>query len=176
MFSLASLFRPTPVAAPPVPHAVVKTKLKQVHGTWLAICIGIVGPAEGLREKAYRDPVGIPTICFGETLNVHMGDVKSAAECKALLGDRLQVFNEGVNSCVHVPMSDARRAAVVSFTYNVGVGSFCGSTFAKRLNAHDEHACDELLKWTKATYLGRRITLPGLVNRRNEELKYCEAA
>lgn len=159
-----------------VPHATVKKKLRNAHAGWLSLCIAITGSFEGLREVAYRDPVGIPTICFGETKGVHMGDVKTEAGCRAMLGTRLQEFNDGVNGCVHVPMSDPRRAAVVSFTYNVGVKAFCSSTFAKRLNANDDHACDELLKWTKATYLGRRITLPGLVNRRNEERVYCEAA
>lgn len=149
---------------------------RKTHGTWMAVCVGLVGGCEGLREKAYKDPVGIPTVCFGETKNVHMGDTHSVDECKAMLGDRLQEFNDGVNSCVHVPMSDSRRAAVVSFTYNVGVSSFCHSSLARRLNESDPHACDELLKWTKATYLGRRITLPGLVNRRNQEHAFCEAA
>ena len=33
----------------------------------LAIATAIAMPAEGLRQWAYRDPVGLPTICFGST-------------------------------------------------------------------------------------------------------------
>lgn len=98
-----------------------------------------------------------------------MGDRHTTGECQAMLGVRLEEFNEGVNACLRVPLSDTRRAAVVSFSYNVGVGAFCKSTFARRLNERDAAACDELLKWTTAG----GITLPGLVRRRKQERQLC---
>lgn len=137
--------------------------------TWAAICVACVAGFEGLRTYAYRDAVNIPTICYGETLGVQMGDKKTEADCKTMLASRLQEFNRGVDRCVHVPMSEARRAAVVSFTYNVGVGALCKSTFAKRLNANDPKACDELLKWDKAG--GRKLA--GLTRRRAAERTLC---
>jgi lysozyme len=142
---------------------------KRKAAGWAAIAVVCVGGFEGLRQTAYRDPVGIPTVCFGETRGVRMGDHHTTDECKAMLAGRLEEFNDGVNRCVHVQMSDPRRAAVVSFSYNVGVGAFCKSSFARRLNAGDPDACDELLKWTKA----KGITFPGLVRRREEERKLC---
>lgn len=152
---------------------------KVVHGTWLSICVALTGGFEGCREYAYRDPVGIPTVCFGETAGVKLGDHYTHAQCEDMLAGRLPNYDAGVSSCVHAPMSEARRAAVVSFTYNVGIAAFCHSAFAQRLNDNDPHACDELLKWTTAhkVIAGRRvaITLPGLVNRRNKEHEYCEA-
>lgn len=144
---------------------------KKVAGTWLAIAIVSVGTFEGVRTVAYRDPVGIPTVCFGETKNVRMGDKHTLEECKNMLGDRLVEFNEGVSSCVKAPMSEPRRAAMVSFAYNVGTGAFCNSTLVRKLNANDPSACDELLKWTKA----KGMTLPGLVRRRAEERELCLA-
>ncbi len=42
--------------------------------TWIAICVGCVASFEGLRTIAYRDPIGIPTVCFGETAGVKLGD------------------------------------------------------------------------------------------------------
>lgn len=138
---------------------------------WAAIAVACVAGFEGLRTVAYRDPVGIPTLCFGSTTGVKMGDRKTVDECKALLVEELETFARGVDACVSVPMSDSRKAAMVSFAYNVGTGAFCKSTLVRRLNAGDPGACDELRKWTKA----KGITLPGLVRRREEERRLCLA-
>ena len=40
----------------------------------LVLATALAVPAEGLRQKAYKDPVGIPTVCFGSTKGVKMGD------------------------------------------------------------------------------------------------------
>lgn len=137
--------------------------------SWAAICVGCVASFEGLRTVAYLDPVNIATICYGETQGVKLGQSATPDQCKALLSDRLQQFNEGVSRCISAPMSPARRAAVVSFSYNVGVGALCSSTFAKKLNAGDPTACDELLRWTRA----KGVVLPGLVKRREQERALC---
>jgi len=142
---------------------------KKKAAGWAAIAVVCVGGFEGLRTVAYRDPVGIPTLCFGETKGVRMGDKATADECRVMLAGRLEEFARGVDACVSVPMSDSRKAAMVSFAYNVGTGAFCKSTLVRRLNVGDPAACDELLKWTSA----KGITLPGLVNRRKEERKLC---
>ena len=46
-----------------------------------ALAIAIAAPAEGLRQVAYRDPVGITTICFGSTKGVKMGDTATFEQC-----------------------------------------------------------------------------------------------
>ncbi|WP_375337396.1 glycoside hydrolase family protein [Rhizobium binae] len=46
----------------------------------------------GVSTKAYRDIVGVPTISFGGTLGVKMGDTATMGECKAMLGDALVEF------------------------------------------------------------------------------------
>jgi lysozyme len=143
--------------------------ITQKRLTWAAIGVTCVAGFEGLRTYAYRDPVNIPTICYGETLGVKMGDRKTEYECKTMLTSRLEQFNRGVDKCIRAPMSESRRAAMVSFSYNVGTGAFCKSTLARRLNARDPLACDELLKWDKA---GGRA-LPGLTRRRIAERTLC---
>jgi len=142
---------------------------KRKAAGWAVIAVVCVGGFEGLRTVAYRDPVGIPTICFGSTTGVKMGDRKTVDECKALLAEELEAFARGVDACLKVPVSDTRKAALVSFAYNVGTGAFCKSTLVRKLNAGDPNACDELLRWTSA----KGITLPGLVNRRKEERALC---
>ena len=138
--------------------------------TWLAICVGCVASFEGLRTVAYLDPVGIPTVCFGETAGVRLGDKYTAEECRALLGTRVAEFGEAVDRCVTVPLPPTRKAALGSFAYNVGERAFCESTLVKKLNSGDTvGACDQLLRWTKA----RGIEWPGLVKRRQQERQLC---
>lgn len=137
---------------------------------WVSICVACVAGEEGLRTVAYKDPVGIPTICFGETKGVKLGDKATVEQCKAMLGDRVLEFGRGVDSCVRVELPETRKAAFVSFSYNVGTEAFCKSTLVKKLNAGDTvGACDELLRWTSA----KGITLPGLVKRREQERAMC---
>lgn len=145
--------------------------IQRKHAAWLSICIGCVAGAEGLRTVAYKDPVGIPTICFGETRGVELGQSATPAECKAMLGERVLEFGAAVDRCVHTPMSPRRKAGLTSFAYNVGTDAFCKSTLVMRLNIGDPNACDEMLRWTKA----KGITLPGLVKRREQERALCLA-
>lgn len=136
----------------------------------LAIAVSLVAGAEGLRNYAYEDPVGIPTICFGETRGVKMGDHKTTEECKQMLGTRLVEFSAGVDKCLTRPVPDESYAAFLSFAYNVGTGNFCKSSVARKANVGDlAGACDALLQWTKAG----GVELPGLVKRRQDERALC---
>ncbi len=147
-----------------------QTTQKNKTAAWVAICVACVSGFEGLRQVAYRDPVGIPTICFGETQGVELGQKRTVEECKDMLADSLERANAAVSRCVYVPMSDERRAALVSFTYNVGGNAFCGSTLVKQLNAgYTVDACNQLLRWNRA----KGIVLPGLTNRREQERALC---
>lgn len=137
-----------------------------------AAAVALVGGFEGLRTYAYRDPIGIPTICFGETRGVKMGDRATPAECKSMLRDRLAEFETGMTKCIREPdrVPDPSFAAFLSFTYNVGEGAFCKSTLVRKLNAGDlRGACNELSKWDRAA----GIRLPGLTKRRQEEHALC---
>ncbi|MDQ1921299.1 lysozyme [Massilia pseudoviolaceinigra] len=137
---------------------------------WCAIAVTIVGGFEGLRQAAYLDPVGIPTICFGETKGVRLGQRATLDQCKAMLAASLQLANHAVDDCIRAPLPDYRRAALVSFAYNVGQPALCGSTLARKMNAGDvEGGCDELLRWT----IAKGIRLPGLVKRRQAERNLC---
>lgn len=136
------------------------------------VLVSLVGGFEGLRTVAYLDPVGIPTVCFGETKGVKLGDRYTKEECKDMLKESLVEHERGMRKCLGRPddIPDLTYGAFLSFTYNVGVGAFCKSTMARKANAGDlVGACNELPRWTKA----KGITLPGLVTRREEEKKMC---
>lgn len=136
-----------------------------------AIGIASIAGYEGLRTKAYLDPVGIPTICYGYTQNVFLGMTKTKEECVVLLQEEVNNFTQAVLRHSKVDLSQGELDAYVSFTYNVGEGAFARSTLLKKLNSGDRlGACKELLKWV---YAGKKV-LPGLVARRKAESKTCE--
>lgn len=140
----------------------------------LATAIAI--PAEGLRQRAYLDPVNVPTICFGSTKGVKLGDYKTVEECKALLTQEMLHSITTTDSCVPnapIPVLAAFSDAV----FNMGPTIACDtskSTAAKFLKAGNwEAACRELPKWNKARIAGVLTELPGLTKRRVEEMKLC---
>lgn len=60
--------------------------------------------------------------------------------------------------------------AMVSFTYNIGVGAFSSSTLLRKVRAFpdDPTIRDEFLRWV---YSGG-VVVPGLVNRRTKEANF----
>lgn len=122
---------------------------------------------EGCRLKAYRDPVGIPTIGYGRIKGVKMGDVISQEQADNWLLEEIEnEYAPGVEGLVKVEITDNQFAALVSFAYNLGVGALAKSTLLRKLNAGDyAGASQEFGKWSKA---GGK-TLPGLVRRRAAE-------
>lgn len=138
--------------------------------TWLAVALTAVAGFEGLRTEAYKDPVGIPTICFGYTPGVQLGDKATVEECKQLLTDEVIVHGLDVSNVVKVSLSHEEQAAYTSFAYNVGARAFGNSTLLRKLNAGDRTgACNELPRWVYA----KGIKLPGLVKRRIAERDLC---
>lgn len=125
---------------------------------------------EELRNAAYYDPVQIPTICYGHTETAKIGQVKSDAECLNLLLGDMSEYVFAVASLVKVEMPDTRKAALVSFAYNVGVYNFKTSTLLKKLNNGDTiGACNELDRWVYA----KGVRLRGLERRRAAEKELC---
>lgn len=125
---------------------------------------------EGLRLEAYICPAGVPTIGYGSTRGVRLGDRISEAQAEALLRRDLLRFERAVNDLVKVPLTQGQFDALVSFAYNVGEGSLASSTLLKRLNAgRYAEAADQFLRWNKARVNGRLTALPGLTRRREAE-------
>lgn len=148
-----------------------KTRLKK-GSTILALAVATVGVWEGLRLVAYRDIVGVPTVCFGETRGVKMGDRYTKEQCETMLGDGLKEFEQNMRRCLKDPddIPDGAYVAFLSLSYNIGTGAFCRSSIARAANQKDyKRACDNLLLYNKAG--GRKVQ--GLVNRRNHERKIC---
>lgn len=136
----------------------------------LLIATPFVGQWEGLRTEAYLDPVGIPTICYGHTRGVEIGDQISAQECHDLLTVELREYLAAVDDFIYVDMPDTRRAALTSFAYNVGIENFKRSTLRRKMNeGKTQAACEELRRWVFA----KGKFLSGLKRRREAEYRLC---
>ena len=140
----------------------------------MALAVAIAMPAEGLRQYAYRDPVGILTVCYGTTgSSVVSGKNYSLAECKALLERDMLEAIEQVERC-HPGLPTEVLAAFSDAVYNIGPKVACDSTASRLLDKGNfEAACNELPKWNKARVAGTLVELPGLTKRRKKEQELC---
>ena len=146
---------------------------QRIAAAGLGAALALVVQFEGKSNRAYLDPVGIPTICYGHTgPEVHLGLVVSDEQCNEWAADDLLHAGAGVRGCIARPMSYNVFNAFSDLAFNIGVAKFCGSTLVRRYNAgYDDEACAQLSRWNKA---GGK-TLTGLVRRRAAERELCEA-
>ena len=144
---------------------------KALIGSTVAVAIAtpFVADWEGLSTKPYKDPVGIWTVCYGET-NVEMREY-TKAECDAMLNERVtEFYNDVVAKITYDEVPATMQAAITSYAYNVGIGAYSNSTLLKKINRGDLiGACYELDRWV---YAGG-MWLRGLANRRAVEKELC---
>ena len=134
---------------------------------------GLVGIAEYESYTGHAIipiPGDVPTIGFGTTDGVKIGDkITPPVALKRALND-VQKFEGAVKECVKVPLHQYEYDAFLSLAYNIGEGAFCGSTLVQTLNAGDyAEACAQILRWNK---VGGRV-VRGLTLRREQEYKLC---
>ncbi|MEP4038901.1 lysozyme [Pseudophaeobacter sp.] len=142
-------------------------------GIALSTALAFIGGWEGLRQEAYRDVVGVWTVCYGKTKQVAPGDRYSKAECDQILAAEIAVYETALDQCLMATVPLGMKIALVSWTYNVGVKAACASTLVRRANAGDlVGACNELKRWNRA---GGRVWR-GLTQRRYSEMQMCHAA
>ena len=136
-----------------------------------ATCLVGIATHEGYRSEAYKDTVGIPTIGFGETAGVRMGDKTTPERALVQLLESTEKHADAIRQCIHVPLYQHEFDAYISLAYNIGTGAFCKSTLVKKLNQGDyTGACNEIRRWNKA---GGKV-LPGLTRRRQKEYRLCK--
>lgn len=112
----------------------------------------------------------VPTIGFGTTEGVKLGDKITPPKALARALQDVQKFEGAIKKCVAVPLHQYEYDAYVSLSYNIGSGAFCSSTLVKKLNVQNyAGACQEILRWDRAK--GRVVK--GLTNRRQQEYQKC---
>lgn len=126
---------------------------------------------EGYRENAYIPVAGdVPTIGFGTTKGVKLGDRTTPEQALRAAHRDLQHFEGAIKNCVTVPLYQYEYDAYTSLAYNIGATAFCGSTLVRLLNqGRYEEACKQILRWDK--FQGQ--PLKGLTLRRQDEYRKC---
>ena len=134
--------------------------------------INLIKRFEGVRNRPYRDCVGLWTVGVGHLI----GDGKllpkswdrtfTEEEINALLVRDLSRFERGVGMYIKVPLRQSEFDALCSFSFNLGLGTLQRSTLRQKLNRNDkEGAAKEILKYCRA---GGKI-VKGLQRRREAE-------
>lgn len=119
---------------------------------------------EGLRLNAYKCPAGVPTIGYGHTKSVKMGDVITPDEADFYLIEDLQNSVNAVNEYDNIyDFTQNEFDALVSFTFNCGKGNL------SKLTAKGTRTKDEIGKKITAYNKAGGKILTGLVNRRLAE-------
>lgn len=132
-------------------------------------CYDLIAKFEGMALKAYLCPSGVWTIGYGHTAGVKKGMTITKTEAEKLLKSDVKVFSAAVNRLVKVELNQNQFDALVSFTFNVGIGNLQGSTLLRVLNKGSYNEVPEQMKRWK--YGSNRKLLNGLVRRRDEESK-----
>ncbi len=138
---------------------------------------------EGVRLRPYRCPALLWTVGVGHVIDPNHIRVKlderkglsipdgwdrvlSMAEIDDILAKDLATFERGVLRLCPEGLTQGRFDALVSFSFNVGLGNLQRSTIRMKHNRGDfDGAAEGFMAWTKAG--GKE--LPGLVKRRKHE-------
>lgn len=128
--------------------------------------IDLIKKFEGCRLEAYRCPAGVWTIGYGHTKGVKDGMKISWEQAEEFLREDLKIYEQAVERCVKVPLSQNQFDALVSFCYNCGGEALRTSTLLRLLNESKySESAEQFLRWNKA---GGKV-LAGLTRRREEE-------
>ena len=135
--------------------------------------IALIKHHEGVRNRPYKCPAGLWTVGVGHLI----GDGKSlpadynrtftTEEIDGLLKSDLRRFELGISKMLpNVPLRQCEFDCLVSFAFNLGLGTFQRSTLRQALLRGDKtQAMESLVKYCRA---GGKI-LKGLQTRRLDE-------
>jgi len=155
----------------------VRTTLAAAGMGAAAMAAVFIQPLEGTKLEAYRDAVGVWTICTGHTGGVRPGDVATEAECDALFRSDLGRFLGAVDAAIRPEIPDASLAAFTSVCFNLGLHG-CRKIIARVNAGRTRDACEAIPLYVYAG--GRDCREPrsgcrGIVERRAAERELCLA-
>lgn len=128
--------------------------------------IALIKTFEGCKLRAYLDAVDVPTIAYGRTKDVKIGDICTQQQAEDWLEEELVEYEGYVNEAVKVELTQPQFDSLVSWTYNLGPSNLNRSSMLRVLNTSDyDNVPEQIMRWNKA---GGRV-LPGLVRRREAE-------
>jgi lysozyme len=150
-------------------------KKRTAKKTSAEIAAKIIKKYEGFMPEAYICPGGVPTIGYGSTMYEN-GDRVAMDDCKIdrKRGEEILLYfikevEQQVKSVLEVKLNNNQLAALVSLTYNIGIGNFGRSTLLAWINSNPSYSeiPSQFRRWKKS---GGKV-LKGLVARREEEVE-----
>jgi lysozyme len=134
----------------------------------------IIKEFEGFSSKPYLCPANIPTIGYGNTMyksgeRVTMDDAEITEEqATEMLLNTIKSVEKQVKNVLEVKLKAHQLAALISFTYNVGIGNLSNSTLLAWVNSNPDYSRipEQFRRWNK----GGGKVLNGLVRRRESEV------
>lgn len=134
--------------------------------------------SEGCRLATYKCPSGKWTVGYGHTGADVTPELRiSQARADALLAEDVARLEAELQRWMKIDgvgtLRQGQYDALVSFAFNVGMSALRGSTLWRKLKADAEDASivTEFGRWVYGTRNGRKVVLPGLVQRRAREVK-----
>ena len=157
-------------------------KNKVAAGSLIAVlATAFIQYQEGTKNYVYRDPVGIPTWCTGETQitlgkKIEVGKTYfSDQECAQILEQSLQKYNKPLET-LDYELDQGPHIAFLDFTLNAGEYRFNHSGMMRNLHQHNiPAACDYLLKYKYAQGYdcSKSSKCAGVWRRRFDEWQVC---
>ena len=141
------------------------------------------GPGGKVALSAYQCPAGVWTIGWGHTRSVRPGNTISVMTAEEFLTEDLIAAHETLASMVRVPVTRGEFIALMDLCFNIG-GSIRSYDVIKFLNNGDYQCAGKTLtrycksrsvrRWDETSQKWINPPIPGLLNRRKEELDYWE--
>jgi lysozyme len=137
-------------------------------GAAMAVMVAIATPFytgwEGVRTTAYRDIVGVWTICAGDTRNVSPGMRVTMEECNRRTAAIMDEFGESVRRDSPTVVNHPHIwASLTSFAANVGKAGYRNSSVRRLYDAGQYRAACRRMRAFRLA--GGRV-VQGLINRR----------
>lgn len=137
--------------------------------------ITLIKDFEKLELVAYMPtPDDVPTIGYGHTKGVKLGDTCTEEQAEAWLLEDLSDAQTCVNKRIAgINITQNQFDAAVSLCFNIGCLAFSGSTVLRKLlDGDDSGAAEAFSMWVKQGHK----TLAGLVRRRQAEADLFRSA
>jgi GH24 family phage-related lysozyme (muramidase) len=111
---------------------------------------------EGLSLTAYKDSAGVPTICYGETKGVQIGQKRTLTQCQEQLIRSAEGHAKALDG-LPMTLTDVQLLGALDLTYNIGISGFKNSTVKRKLMQGDtKGAAQAVLAWRYITVKGKK--------------------
>lgn len=124
--------------------------------------LNLIKQFEGCHLTAYKDPIGIPTIGYGHTKGVKLGQKITQAQADAYLKQDLATAEKAVNNLPY-DLNLNQYSALVSFTFN------CGAANLKKLTNNNKRTLAQISARIPNYNRAGNSVLLGLTRRRAAE-------